>query len=379
MEEDKTFMYGLVGGLIIIAIMLLLFDTSFALPGSGFGGGVFGDDASGPSFIVLVVGQAVPIHAVDGQDVISFLQGPNEVGMVFEDSSTIDNLGSFRINSQVQTQTFPGGTVKSGLLFGEERMRFVADTPSKLTITITSENDMGDFIILVNGDVFLKERLVRGTHEFDLSETGDTHIEFIAESSSWKLWAPALYEIGNVQIDDIRSIETFEFSINSEKFYAESLEFDFREHTGTVEIYVNSQNVYRGAVGNRLIVPLRDLLNTNTVLVKALQGSFEGSITAVEVDRDTVLKNLEIDYEITTDSELPGWIVFDLEITRPGVILIKNFHEDSGEQIIIAEEATSGLKILQLRDNHASDGMNTLTIQSSGDALFKIRDLHIIA
>ena len=65
MAENNTFMYGLVGGLLLIGLMLLMFNATFALPfGTAY------ETSNYPKFVVYVGGSPVAIPASDGQRVV---------------------------------------------------------------------------------------------------------------------------------------------------------------------------------------------------------------------------------------------------------------------------------------------------------------------
>ncbi|MBI2583965.1 MAG: hypothetical protein HYW25_04825 [Candidatus Aenigmarchaeota archaeon] len=371
---ESEFMYGLVGGLMILGLLLLVFNTTWAMSFDGDGNDA-GEAQKG--LVVVINGRPVLIPAGDDQRVVAVAPGDNEVGTRFEDSSIFSILGSFDISSEPEMLSFPGGTLKNGLLFGEESMRFVAENPRKIRVFITNENDIGDFIMLVNGNVFVKERLAAGIHEFLLSESGETQIELRAESSEWKIWAPTLYEIASVEIQNTKSADYFTFSADPERFHRGTLEFDFSENSGTIDVELNGQAVYRGATGQRLVVPLNSVPAQNTAVIRALDGEFRGTASALEIDRDKFVKTFDIEYSVEDKARMPGWIAFDLIVLQPGSLVVRNIHKN-GESLITAEAATSGFHLLQLRGEHVSEGVNKLVFEGAGDGLFLIRDLHVV-
>src|SRR3989339_847683 len=293
MAEDNAFMYGLVGGLIIIAVLMLAFGAPLAEATDdtniGAGSRAARTIELNKQFTVHINGQTVSIPASEGQRTIGYLQGPESIGTRNIDSSFYNSLGSFDISSHFGTQTFYGDQVSNGLLFGEESMKFTIENPKNIRIFVADQNGLGDLIVMVDGKLFARSSADAGLHEYEINMFGTKDIEIRAESSEWQIWAPNTYQISRVEIDSLADMKTFEFAVDTERFVEGNVQLDLTQYYGYIEIFLNGDIVYAGPASRTILFPL-DHDNTNSqniISIKAVDGEFSGTVSVTRVYRDS--------------------------------------------------------------------------------------------
>ena len=293
-----------------------------------------------------------------------------------------NTLGDFEISGERRTLVFSGGEVKNGLLFGETRLRYEAENPSKLRITIDSENNMGDLVVFAAGREISRQRLPRGVHEFSLPQLrGQQLIELAAESSEWKVWAPTLYQISKVEIESAHAQESFIFALDARRFERGTIELDMRSLAGQIEVLLNGNIIHMGAADDMLIIPFSTAFEHNSLELRAVGDShFAGTAYVRYTLSEKVIHKLEMPYTLSSGEikKLPGRIVYEIAaVHTAGAISIKNIHED-GESLIVVEPVRRGTRMLVLREEHVRAGENMLVIEGLDEALFTLKDLWIV-
>src|SRR3989344_5546117 len=208
-DEFLTF---LVAGLIIIAILLVI-----------FAGGIFVEGIDGPR--EFTTRKTVTAAAIIGpQDV--------NVTKVF--------TANFDASYTKQTTTQSAGTseIRNGVLFGSSTLKYTVNAAEieamAIKFDVTRTNSISELVIVINNQTFLEQKLFRGHYEYIvprefLSEKMDIIIS--ARSSTWRLWAPNLYNLENIDF----VIKAFSLEQEETNFFLEDWEHDnFR--TGKVEL-----------------------------------------------------------------------------------------------------------------------------------------------
>ena len=151
----NEFMYFLVGGLAIMAVLFLAFSLNFAASGStssfsGFGSPIFVGTAN------------------------------------YENVDTL--YASFDANNYAQTNVYNLGTrqVSNGLLFGSTSTKAdTSDGQLSMSFDVESTNGYGPVIIKVDDKVVYQSNLDIGHYDFDLGS--GKNVEIAAGSSEWRI------------------------------------------------------------------------------------------------------------------------------------------------------------------------------------------------
>ncbi len=188
----------------------------------------------------------------------------------------------------------PSMVLHSGLLFGSSGLTYNLSIPNdteevKLSFDIARTNMYAPLTVRANG--FVESRkLPKGSYSFVFGKSSGHMLIYIQpESSSWRIWAPALYEINNTKatINAFKS-ESSDFSFNLDKeledLESANLVLQFDKRLGTLVAELNNKTLYSGtAKGIETITINATLLGRENKLVfSALNNSqFSGSGTVV--------------------------------------------------------------------------------------------------
>lgn len=250
MKGNGEFVYFLVAGLMILAILIAIFGFSLQTITPS-------KPPSERGFIEVVKTFEIP-----------YLQASS----LLERTST-DSTDKY---------------VFSGLLFGEDKIRYDLSKSAlqdvKVRFTVKETNYYGKLNVKVN-DMLLESRAFDpGSYELTvpLEQVSDHMvIEIYAESSAWRIWAPAAYVL-----EDVEMSYTSYFSQSSQyKFYLgeEYLNMQFAkvdivlsENVGTLLVAINGRNIWTSPVADEQSIRMEknDLrLGDNIITLRASQDS----------------------------------------------------------------------------------------------------------
>ena len=177
-------------------------------------------------------------------------------------SRTIDLGENFEIVYNVGEEVLGNmeGRISRGIISGEDKMiefnveRYSEIQEATIRVSISDSNYYGNMIILLNG-----QEIYNGAPKGDKMITVDPSIfergnvlEVKTGSSSWKIWAPTVYDF-TLDMDILyegRKTQSFDFELSNEEIvnleYARLLVFGTREGTGELIINVNGDDVFSG-------------------------------------------------------------------------------------------------------------------------------------
>ena len=367
--DEKTFMQGLVGGLIILAILVLIFGGSTRIGwGSGYRGfgstGWFSPSGEMPELVAADFATSTPVGAVITQNV--------------EDIE----LGSFNVYGSPAVQDYPGGEVFSVLLFGEQSLKYTVNDLESVTVKIDNTNGYGAFVIMVNGEVAVAEVLNAGEHTFALRNKGLTVVEITADSSFWKLWAPALYQVSEVKIKASENSETYEFSGGDVTRGELVLNIEDSNDAGDLAVIVNGRSVYAGRAAGEVSVDFNNVNSgKNKLAIMAAPGaSYSGSAVLKLVHTVKEIKAVQLQFNLTKEqaAKLPGHIIFEIPaVMNSGRVSVKVL---VGSQTKLAEsfEAEPGAQAVAIYPANVVPGeVHTVVIEGAEGGAFMIRNLKV--
>ena len=349
------FMLFLVGGLVIMAVLFVVFGAYFTSGsqvsslGGGFGSPIF-------------VGRA--------------------------DFENVDTLyASFDANNYAQANVYNLGTrqISSGLLFGSTSVNLDAGNAHSISVSfdVESTNGYGPVVIKLDGNVVYQSNLDVGHYEFGFGPGRKVEIE--AGSSEWRIWAPAIYVLNNVKITATvypRDISTYTFEVTDpSKVQAARVDLNLRDNAGSIIMKLNGDVVYDGALNptQSVYIDQSKLNKLNIITFDAHEDSkFAGRATIALTSVTPQEKDLTAAINLTQDEYnrfSPGTLAFSIvDIFRPGGYTIKIVN---GNSILPNEyvKLEKGYFEFTLKKENLKPGLNTVIIIPLDDAAFNVQGL----
>jgi hypothetical protein len=258
MKGSNEFMYFLVGGLVLIAVMMLFFGTEVCDDKNG----------TGPGIIEAVKTFSIPD-----------LRAANVIETV-----TSDGLDK---------------RIYNGLLFGEDKLVYdISKTGLQNVIIkfrVSETNGLGKLLVSVNGVALHSNMTAPGNYQIAVpAELISDHmiIEIFPESSYWRIWAPTVYDLRGVSIaftSYASEASQFKFYLGEEYLNLEFAKVDIvlSENVGNLIVDLNGRTVWSSPVANEqsIIMEKSDLrLGDNIIKFRSSQGSrFDGRGTIVVI------------------------------------------------------------------------------------------------
>ncbi len=372
MADDDNFIYFLVAGLVVIAVLLAAFNL---------GGYV---STQPPVDRNITFREPIVVKNLSGSVLVGFIEKEAYQSFPFlidvrNTRDTISkDLGSFRIYN--------------GLLFGEQGAKYRIATRGMDSLSITYEilntNEYGNIIIKANGIELVNERQTAGTYQIDVPNTilaDSVLVEVQAGSSTWKIWAPTVYDID-------MQLEARGFTDNAREFRfillddfieltSAKLNLAFDRAVGGAEIRLNNRLVFNGPLQDTQAIDIDKAfleIGENVITFVPHQDSiFEGRASLIaffKVAQENIMR-VPLNFTLSEVEHQPGIISFEIvEVQRPGGLAVKLF---KGNEVLFADFATlaEGLYIFELRN--AKVGLNVLTIQAVDGSAFLLKNLDV--
>ncbi len=204
-------------------------------------------------------------------------------------------LGEFSV-SRLATSSemaLPNKVLVNGLLFGANELHQSITLSNetqdaRLSFDIIRTNMYGPLNIKAGG-LTESRKLPKGSYSFDIKSVGSAVIFIQPESSWWRIWAPALYELNNTRVTiSAFSPETREFAFSLDKelndTQSASLVVQFDKNSGMFIAGLNGNTIHNGSAGSIETVRINtSLLRMENVLsLAAANGAqFSGRSTIV--------------------------------------------------------------------------------------------------
>jgi hypothetical protein len=352
------FIYFLVGGLAIMAALLVV--------GLGIG--------YAPSTGLASLG--------------SYYTGsPIFVGVA--DTDSVETLyARFDANNYIQTKAYNVGARKidNGLLFGSSSIKVDTNSAGFISASfdVRSTNRYGNIVIKIDDKVIVNQMFDEGHYELPLG-SGRT-VEISSESSEWKIWAPAVYDLENVVISASsypRDKSTYTFEVfNKSDIQSVRVDFFLDSNAGAMMMKLNGDVVYDGALNNQQTIYLDPgrLDSVNILTFDAREdSSFSGRATIAITRKTTEPRDLVIPINMTGDEYnrfARGVISFDvIDVYRPGgysVTIVNNGLVLQQEYVKLEK----GFFVLDLEKNSLKPGLNTIIVRPADNAAFTVQNIN---
>ena len=155
------------------------------------------------------------------------------------------------VNAEVTNGVFGGQSGKAGF-----QVRSPVDvSDAVLDLNVSDSNYYGQLIALVNGEEVYSGYPILGDQliSFDKSLLKEQNtVEFVSESSGWRIWAPTLYDVNASLIVNYLGKKTvsYTFDVNDKEIdrmdRARVAVFGVREGNGNLGIAINGVKIYEG-------------------------------------------------------------------------------------------------------------------------------------
>ncbi|MBI4014991.1 MAG: hypothetical protein HY365_03480 [Candidatus Aenigmarchaeota archaeon] len=345
---------------------------------SGFSGGTL---EPGGRVVTSATGE---VFAVGPEDVDTFVPYHMDFNVSNLNSAATRDLGSSR--------------VFSGVLFGSDSLRYRITSEKletmKIMFTVAKTNTYGALVVRVNGKDIARSALPAGDYSFNIEKellAPETDLEIFAESSSWKIWAPTVYELSSVRVEANAFSErsfVFKFDLTGkyETFRRGKINLNLLENKGSLAMTLNGKEIYNDIPGNTQNVEfygesVKD--GTNTLEFRASPSSSFVGNGVLAVTYTAKQENKIAQYFNVTNGTFGlgafggGSVRFDVvDVSKPGGMAVK-IVGDKGTTFSSFENAAAGLRNYQLNKTSVSPGRNTLLIESVDGAVFTIRAIRI--
>ncbi len=380
---DKFILY-LIVGLVIIAIMLVVFNAGQFRIGrfSSTTIGTSGTDILNGSSSILSVGDTEneiysPVHFINVQATYT---------------------------EQTNSYDLPNRKLVNGLLFGSNEMLIDirgldAVTEAYLSFNVIDSNKYGPLLIFANNELIASASYNLGLQKMQIPDdklhklTGDVTLSVKPASSGWMIWAPSLYDIENAQIVITglqQKTQELKFELTDkqiEGFQRGSITIDKKISTGNITVNFNNNQLYSGPTSVSEIDYESSLLKSDNMLeiVPLQNGKLIGDVNFLLYYKTRIDNTIRDDFELSSrdyndlnDNE--GRIVFEVvEIFDQGGVNVKL----NGETICASSGCYPNVEveetlIFTFDKNEAETGDNNFVISSVDDSAFTIKNLKVL-
>jgi hypothetical protein len=373
----NEFMYGLVGGIIILVLMVLIFNAQ-AVP-APYQGYRYTDSYRGYAY-------AEPVYNLSAN-----LTDAAFVGIGKQRAVKFLELGKFDVSTAKST-AHAEKRIFNGLLFGDQSVRFEGYIES-VAINVTDTNNYGSLVVVVRekdsiGNVLksyivFDKKAAIGTYVILVNRLSE--VEVRTSGSGWRFWAPALYSLS---IDaDMYSAASREFSFAAHANATDAeIRLLFSKRFGKAAVDVNGVNYINGSVSDyeTIALPKEKLWQTNKILVKSLENSAIAGYIQVRVTEETEKSSsarLSFGVNSTQYEALGtkyGKITFDVvKVEKPGGLAVKIVDMENNAMFSAYEQASQWQYTEYFARGNVKPGKNTVVIEAADSSAFWVKGVQV--
>jgi len=375
----NEFFWFLLAGLVILAVLLAIFNWGF-LPEQPKGGGE----------------PVTPVPSGEKQ----LNQWENWVGLKNVETYRAIPLGDVDTSylSGEKTTTALDKNIFSGLLFGSNSLKIdvarMADyLGAYIEFDIQDTNNYGALVITLDGNAIARDYYGIGNHRILLGNISEnSRVEIYAESSLWKIWAPAQYNLKNIKVVE-QSLysrpQEFSFMLYDEYDTMTQAFIDLNLDTRSGELIteINGNQVAKDFVPRNFyrVVATKPVFvkGENIITFRSEQNSnFTGTASMTVY----YMKEMDLQYEYQFNlsksqyanlSEMRSKITFNIaQKTRDGAFSVKL----NGKRLCkntCYPEVQLGNWTFYYNKSTAKVGTNSIVISSVDNALFQVRNMTV--
>ena len=366
----ENFVIFLIAGLVALAALLVLFGGITGIEPIGISPG--GKVVYNISGAVLIGPEDVDAHRQYDMDLnVSYIKGE-------------------------EVYPLEGKELSNGLLFGSDSIKYhlEAEGVDSLTVNfkIVRTNSYATLNIKINDKIAHEKVYYPGYCSISIGEaflSEDMVIEIEAASSGWKIWAPNVYSLEDVELkvkSYLLNSNEFAFSLSEEykNFEQGKVDLLLDENMGKLIAELNDKVIYSGVVSYYKTIEFNKTAlksGKNSLIIKAdLNSLFSGKATLTvfykteEVSRvETVINLTKSEYNAFDEGKIEFSIVDSI---KPGGVSVKIV---SGEETLYSEYRTAALGDYEfsLGRDDVKEGTNTIIVESIDGAVFLMKELKV--
>jgi|GEM_PF-2193510 len=391
MKGMDQFTLLLITGLLIIALSFVFLgglESYFELK----------ENVTTTTTTTLAPSPVVPVTPGEGW----ILVGPENVEVW-----RVAKFGKINISYQAEEAKIEAGDkhLFNGLLFGSNRLEISASVDTEnligaaLKFDVEKTNRYGKLIIKVNGVVINESFFDVGSYTLLINRsliTPTTKIEIIPTSSTWKLWAPTVYDLKHVEfvVQSMHSkSKKFSFIIydtESKNLHEKrgKITLDFENRRGTLRIVLNGHEIFNNVTQRSFTsIPFDQRylkIGENVIEFSAGEDSaFYGDANLIFY-YDTVRENrVEFPFYVNESvyerlNATDGIIRFNVTQVLADGGLSVSIKDSFGKEHTLGYAAVrEGAYQFAFNSTHCSVGKNVLLINSVDDAVFYVNEIEV--
>ena len=345
-----------------------------------------------------------PVNKTPTPLVESSVQEQGYVGKANIIASKTIWLKDFNTTKDVGNQIFSVEDQKiyNGLLFGKKYILFKAHpdldnyVSSNLEFYVSRTNRYGPMKIMINNFIIGDDIFDVGKYTIPLNKTwlkNETTIEIYPESSSWRIWAPTVYDISGASLIVNRYYARpyefrFNISENINKFRGGKIRFNLLNSAGKLEVYLNGNLIYNSTPNSSsfdVYFNSKDVKSgENVLLLKASENGLCRGSAFIDVEYLTnEIKKVEkdvyfdgIDYDRLLYKN--GRIAFHIKrVYNSGGLVLRIINSQGKETFHKYEEAKTGFFEYDIDQGLVSIGDNKFIIESIDGGAFDVDEFEI--
>ena len=292
----------------------------------------------------------------------------------------------------------------NGLMFGSNKLEISSNVDTKnlvgcyISFDVEKTNNYGTLCIKLNGNVINVSRFSTGRHKMLVNNSlvkRSNKIEFIPASSSWKIWAPTVYDLKDVEFvcQGLHSKSSkFSFTIYENEFNNLAgnegrLVLDLTEHKGELRINLNGHEIFHGPTKayDTIHFDQRYLkMGDNTIeFVSEVDSLFQGDARLIFYYNTTRENVAEKAFSLSNDEyddleNEPASVTFNITniLTDGGFSLTIQDAEGVVHQLVY-DAIREGNLTYSFNNTHCTPGYNIIRIKSVDDGAFYLKDFEV--
>ncbi|UCG95612.1 MAG: hypothetical protein JSV92_01010 [archaeon] len=381
----------IVGILLFFGFFLLLSDTEFFGEGPSYRFVPTTRNRTTEPEITIPEGDFVGTKEVEDLRHITLSRKPFQVSYITEKKSFVDLE-----KVVIENGLFTTNEYQRVFSLNEDELKKLSS--ATLTGEVEDTNLYGRILVGLNGETIYSRYVSPGENfEVFLNRSvfqSRNELLLTAESSGWRLWAPTVYHIKNLQLKSDFTGEvsqSFDFHVKEEetpvKLARVILKFDEIKGDGKLFVSVNGEQVFNGTPNLIQWIEFENLATEgkNTVGMVSERGT-EFTVRDAEViifwDREA-RENLEMTINLDTFQyrQLPGEIRFKIQkIFGTPTSLVATIENPDGERhSLVVQGVLEKDKTIEveLPEEYAGVGRNKVIFSVTGSGGYTISDFHV--
>ncbi len=294
--------------------------------------------------------------------------------------------------------------IYNGVLFGSSKIEMNVDIDKEnllggyVQFKVDDTNGYGPLIIKFNDLVLNKSRFAPGVYKIMIDKgmiEKSNKLEIEAGSSSWKIWAPTVYDLSGVKFVYLTHYSvpnTIKFTLYPDEYHnlegkTGRLVLDLSEHKGTLNIDLNGKNIFRNETKTYQVISFNEsmlLPGENEIQLYSEGNSLiQGDVRLIIYYTTERENQFEKTFFVSSDdfeklNTTHGTIEFNVtSVINDGGMAVEIEDSDGNLHTVGYELTTPGMHVLYFNSTQCTEEYNKLLIKSVDSGTFWINDVSI--